>query len=148
MKAKIEDGVVSYVAQACGGDIRKAMNAVELLFSASGRKDGEVALTLADAKQITQRSAMRYDRAGDEHYERSVRAHEVHPAALTPTRQFTIWLRLSGGQRFAQRVPADSRSACEDIGLAYPQAVAIVKACVVSALQLGFRRRGFRWQTR
>ena len=67
--AKVEDGVLSYIAQACGGDIRKAMNAVELLFSASPRKDGCVALTLSDAKQITQRSAMRYDRAGDEHYD-------------------------------------------------------------------------------
>ena len=44
--AKAEDGVLSYIDWACGGDIRKAMNAVELLFSASPRKDGAVTLTL------------------------------------------------------------------------------------------------------
>ena len=134
--AKIEDGVVSYVAQACGGDIRKAMNAVELLFSASGRKDGEVALTLADAKQITQRSAMRYDRAGDEHYDdlsalmKSIRGSDPD-AAIHYLARF-----LEAGD-----LPSACRrilcSACEDIGLAYPQAIAIVKACVDSALQLG-----------
>ena len=136
VKAKIEDGVVSYVAQACGGDIRKAMNAVELLFSASGRKDGEVALTLADAKQITQRSAMRYDRAGDEHYDdlsalmKSIRGSDPD-AAIHYLARF-----LEAGD-----LPSACRrilcSACEDIGLAYPQAIAIVKACVDSALQLG-----------
>ena len=47
--AQVEDGVLSYIAQACGGDIRKAMNAVELLFSASPRKDGAVTLTLSEA---------------------------------------------------------------------------------------------------
>ena len=134
--AEAEPGVWEHVASACGGDIRKAMNAVELLFSASGRKDGEVALTLADAKQITQRSAMRYDRAGDEHYDdlsalmKSIRGSDPD-AAIHYLARF-----LEAGD-----LPSACRrilcSACEDIGLAYPQAIAIVKACVDSALQLG-----------
>ena len=134
--AEAEPGVWEHVASACGGDIRKAMNAVELLFSASGRKDGEVALTLSDAKQITQRSAMRYDRAGDEHYDdlsalmKSIRGSDPD-AAIHYLARF-----LEAGD-----LPSACRrilcSACEDIGLAYPQAIAIVKACVDSALQLG-----------
>ena len=133
--ASVEDGVLSYIAQACGGDIRKAMNAVELLFSASARKDGAVTLTLSDAKQITQRSAMRYDRAGDEHYDdlsalmKSIRGSDPD-AAIHYLARF-----LEAGD-----LPSACRrilcSACEDIGLAYPQAIAIVKACVDSALQL------------
>ena len=136
MTASVEDGVLSYIAQACGGDIRKAMNAVELLFSASPRKDGAVTLTLSDAKQITQRSAMRYDRAGDEHYDdlsalmKSIRGSDPD-AAIHYLARF-----LEAGD-----LPSACRrilcSACEDIGLAYPQAIAIVKACVDSALQLG-----------
>lgn len=51
-----------YVAQACGGDVRKAMNAVELLYEAASVQDGALTLTLSDARQVSQRSAMRYDR--------------------------------------------------------------------------------------
>ena len=62
-----EVGALEYIAGACGGDLRKAMNAVEVLFSA-GRPEGEnLPLTLADAKAVTQKSALRADRDGDNH---------------------------------------------------------------------------------
>ncbi len=67
--AVCENGALERIAQACGGDLRKAANAVELLFSAGRQPDGTVHLTLADATQLTQVSAMRYDRAGDDHYD-------------------------------------------------------------------------------
>ena len=60
---------MEYVAAACGGDLRKALNAVEVLFSAADPKARELTLTLADAKAVAQRSAMRYDRDGDNHYD-------------------------------------------------------------------------------
>ncbi len=60
----LEEGVTRRIAAACGGDVRKALNAVELLFSTSA---GQV--SLADARDVTQRSAMRYDRDGDEHFD-------------------------------------------------------------------------------
>ena len=105
--AQVEDGVLSYIAQACGGDIRKAMNAVELLFSASPRKDGAVTLTLSDAKQITQRSAMRYDRAGDEHYD-DLSALMKSIRGSGPRRGDSPFGAVSGGRRSAQRLPEDS----------------------------------------
>ena len=136
VKAKIEDGVVSYVAQACGGDIRKAMNAVELLFSASGQERRRGCAYPCGREADHQRSAMRYDRAGDEHYDdlsalmKSIRGSDPD-AAIHYLARF-----LEAGD-----LPSACRrilcSACEDIGLAYPQAIAIVKACVDSALQLG-----------
>ena len=61
----VEDGVADYIAQAVGGDVRKALGAVELLVSGAGT-DG---ITLADAQQAAQRSNMRYDRDGDSHYD-------------------------------------------------------------------------------
>ena len=143
VKAKIEDGVVSYVAQACGGDIRKAMNAVELLFSASGRKDGEVALTLADAKQITQRSAMRYDRAGDEHYDdlsalmKSIRGSD-------PRRGNSLSGAVSGGRRFAQRVPADSLLRVRGHWTCLSRRrLRLSRHALTVRCSWGFRRRGF-----
>ena len=133
---ELEDGVLGRIASACGGDVRKAINAVELLFSASRRSEGRIFLTLEDARAITQRSAMRYDREGDEHFDalsalmKSLRGSDPDAALHYLARLLEVGA-LTGACR---RILC---SASEDIGLAYPQAVPIVKACVDSALQLG-----------
>ena len=133
---ELEDGVLGRIASACGGDVRKAINAVELLFSASRRSEGRIFLTLEDARAITQRSAMRYDREGDEHFDalsalmKSLRGSDPDAALHYLARLLEVG-DLTGACR---RILC---SASEDIGLAYPQAVPIVKACVDSALQLG-----------
>ena len=67
--ADIEPGTAGYIASVCGGDVRKALNAVELLFSAAPREGDTIRLLRADAENITQRSAMHYDRAGDDHFD-------------------------------------------------------------------------------
>ena len=136
LNADVEPGTYEHIAAACGGDIRKAMNAMELLFSAGRRDKTQIHLTLDDAKALSQRAAMRYDRGGDEHYDdlsalmKSIRGSDPD-AALHYLARF-----LEAGD-----LPAACRrilcSVCEDIGLAYPQAIPIVKACVDSALQLG-----------
>ena len=136
LTADVEPGTYEHIAAACGGDIRKAMNAMELLFSAGRRDETQIHLTLDDAKALSQRAAMRYDRGGDEHYDdlsalmKSIRGSDPD-AALHYLARF-----LEAGD-----LPAACRrilcSVCEDIGLAYPQAIPIVKACVDSALQLG-----------
>ena len=136
LTADVEPGTYEHIAAACGGDIRKAMNAMELLFSAGRRDKTQIHLTLDDAKALSQRAAMRYDRGGDEHYDdlsalmKSIRGSDPD-AALHYLARFLE----------ADDLPAACRrilcSACEDIGLAYPQAIPIVKACVDSALQLG-----------
>ena len=127
-----EDGVLDHIAAACGGDVRKAINAVELLFSAS--ENGVI--TLADTKAITQRSAMRYDREGDEHYDilsalmKSLRGSDPDAALHYLARLLEVGDLIGACRRILC-------SASEDVGLAYPMAVPIVKACVDSALQLG-----------
>ena len=129
----LEAGVTERISTACGGDVRKAINAVELLFSAAGERE---AITLADAAAISQRSAMRYDRDGDEHYDilsalmKSLRGSDPDAAMHYLARL----LEVGDLQGACRRILC---SASEDVGLAYPQAVPIVKACVDSALQLG-----------
>ena len=129
----LEAGVTERISTACGGDVRKAINAVELLFSAAGERE---AITLADAAAISQRSAMRYDRDGDEHYDilsalmKSLRGSDPDAAMHYLARL----LEVGNLQGACRRILC---SASEDVGLAYPQAVPIVKACVDSALQLG-----------
>lgn len=136
VEADCPDEVVSLVAQGCGGDVRKALNAVELLFTAAPRIEGKVVLSPDDARAVTQRSAMRYDREGDEHYDvvsalmKSLRGSDPD-AALHYLARLLEAGDLPGACR---RILC---SASEDIGMAYPQAVSIVKACVDNALQLG-----------
>ena len=130
---EVEDGVTRRIAQACGGDVRKAINAVELLFSA-GASGGVI--TLEDAVLISQKSSMRYDRDGDEHFDilsammKSLRGSDPDAALHYLARAIEVG-DLTG---ICRRILC---SASEDIGMAYPQAVPIVKACVDSALQLG-----------
>ncbi len=136
VRIEAEDGVRAYIAASCGGDVRKAMNSVELLFSASRRKEGKVLMTMADARDISQRSAMRYDRDGDAHFDiisalmKSLRGSDPDAALHYLARLLEVGDLISACRRILC-------SASEDIGLAYPQAMPIVKACVDSALQLG-----------
>ena len=132
----VEEGVVPTIAMSCGGDVRKSMNAVELLFSSARQKEGKLLLTVEDAKAVAQKSAMRYDKEGDDHYDilsalmKSLRGSDPDAA-----------LHYLGRLLEAGDLPAACRrilcSVCEDVGLAYPQAIPIVKACVDSALMLG-----------
>lgn len=130
---RLEAGVAERISSACGGDVRKAINAVELLFSAAGDRDE---ISLEDASAITQRSAMRYDRDGDEHFDalsalmKSMRGSDPDAALHYLARILEAGDLIGASRRILC-------SASEDIGLAYPMAVPIVKACVDTALQLG-----------
>ena len=132
----LEDGVREHLASACGGDIRKAMNALELLSSAARRVDGKFFISLEDAQTAAQKSAMRYDREGDSHYDiasalmKSLRGSDPDAAVHYLARLLEAGDLITAIRRLLC-------SASEDVGLAYPQAVPIVKACVDSALQLG-----------
>lgn len=130
---EIEDGVIEHIALGCGGDVRKAINTVELCMLSTD--NGAVSLELAQL--LTQKSSMKYDRGGDQHYDilsafqKSIRGSDEN-AAL----HYLARLIVAGD------LPSICRRllviASEDIGLAFPNAVPIVKACVDSALQLGF----------
>ncbi len=135
-KVKCEDGVREQVASACGGDVRKAMNAVELLLNSAKREKGKLLVTLEDTETVAQRSAMRYDRAGDDHYDiasalmKSLRGSD-------PDAALHYLARLLEAGDLITAIRRILCSASEDIGMAYPQAALIVKACVDNALQLG-----------
>ena len=131
-----EDDVPRVIAQQCGGDVRKAVSACELLYEAADVTNGELLLKSEDALQVAQRSAMRYDKGGDAMYDcasalmKSLRGSDPD-AALHYLARF-----LEAGDLVTpcRRLLC---SASEDVGMAYPQAIAIVKACVDTAMQLG-----------
>ena len=136
LNAVAEEGALEYIAGACGGDIRKALNAVEVLFSA-GCPDGDhLTLSLEDAKMVTQKSALRADRDGDNFYDllsalqKSIRGSDPDAAC-----HYLARLLEAGQMQAACRRMMVIAS--EDIGLAYPLVIPIVKSCVDMALMLG-----------
>ena len=135
-KLELEEGVREHIASACGGDIRKAMNALELLASAAKKEQGKFLVSLDDAKTAAQKSAMRYDREGDAHFDiasalmKSLRGSD-------PDAALHYLARLLEAGDMTTAIRRLLCSASEDVGMAYPQAALIVKACVDNALQLG-----------
>ena len=131
-----DEAALAHIASSCGGDVRKALNAVEVLFTACAGQDGRVRITPADAEAVSQKSSMHYDREGDNHFD-SVSALMKSLRGSDPDAALHYLARLLE----AGDLPGACRrilcSASEDIGLAYPQAVSIVKSCVDAALQLG-----------
>jgi putative ATPase len=131
-----EPGVTVHIAAASGGDVRKAVTAVELLYTAARRDEKTVLFTLDDARAVSQRSAMRYDREGDAHFDilsalhKSIRGSDPDAALHYLAQLLEAGDLLSACRRILC-------AACEDIGLAYPQAIPVVKACTDTALQLG-----------
>ena len=136
LKAKAEDGALQYIANACGGDLRKAMNAVEVLFSAARAVDNSFTITLEDAKAVTQKSALRADRDGDNHYDllsalqKSIRGSDPDAAVHYLARLLEAGQMQSACRRLMV-------IAAEDVGLAYPMIIPIVNAAVDMALKLG-----------
>lgn len=136
VKISAKEDVISYIASSCGGDVRKAINAVELLSNSRKGSEKGIVFTLADAEQATQKSAMRYNREGDEHFD-ILSALMKSMRGSDPDAALHYLARLLEAGDLAGACRRILCSASEDIGLAYPQAVSIVKACVDSALQLG-----------
>ena len=128
-----DDEAFEYISTGCGGDVRKGINTVELCLLAANGNRIDVEL----AKQLTQKSAMKYDRDGDQHYDilsafqKSIRGSDENAALHYLARLITAGDMASICRRLLV-------IACEDVGLAYPNAIPIVKACVDSAIQLGF----------
>ena len=126
----------AHICSACGGDVRKSLNAVELCVLA-GEEDEVIRVDEELAKSLTQRSGARYDRDGDSHYDvisayqKSMRGSDVDAALFYLARLVEAGDLISACRRLVV-------CACEDVGLAYPQIIPIVKSCVDIAMQVGF----------
>lgn len=130
------DQAIKTICYGCGGDVRKALNSVELCVLSSEINDGKITILHETAEALTQRSAMRYDREGDDHYD-IVSAYQKSMRGSDPDAALHYLGRLLES--------GDLPSACrrllvcanEDVGLAYPQIIPIVKAAVDTALAVG-----------
>lgn len=131
-----EKGTVPYIAQACGGDVRKAMNAVELCVLSAPLADGKRTVTLETARALTQKSAMRYDRAGDDHYD-ILSAFQKSMRGSDPDAALHYLARLLEAGDLPSACRRLMVCAAEDVGLAYPMILPIVKSAVDMANMVG-----------
>ncbi len=136
-KVKAEEKALIHIARTSGGDVRKALNALELCFlTTAANVEGELLITEKTAEQATQKKVLRYDRDGDSHYDvlsafqKSIRGSDPDAAVYYLAKILSAGDMISACRRMLV-------IAAEDIGLAYPQAISVTKACVDSALQLG-----------
>ncbi len=136
IKITPEEGVVEHISFTCGGDVRKAMNTAELSFMAGTSSESGVSVTLENVKLLAQRSNMNYDRDGSQHYnilsalQKSIRGSDENAALHYLARLLEAGDLISAARRLLV-------IAAEDVGLAYPSAITIVKSCVDAAMQLG-----------
>lgn len=135
---KFEDSAVRHIADMSNGDVRRAINAVELsVYSSVPNKKKEIIVGLDLAQQASQKKAITYDKSGDNHYD-ILSAFQKSIRGSDPDAAVHYLARLVAAddlQSICRRIMV---IACEDVGLAYPTAVTIVKSCVDCALQLGF----------
>ena len=128
--------VVKKIAYGCGGDVRKALNSVENCYFAAPLKDGKKTITIESANELAQKSSMRYDKDGDEHYD-IVSAYQKSMRGSDPDAAIHYLARLLEAGDLPSACRRLMVCACEDVGLAYPQIIPIVKAAVDTALAVG-----------
>ena len=135
---KIDEDALTHLAASACGDVRKALNSLEVAILATPLdKEQNINITTDVAQAVTMKKAFRHDRDGDSHYDvlsafqKSVRGSDPDAALHYLARL----IEAGDIQSICRRILV---MAAEDIGLAYPNAITITKSCVDAALQLGF----------
>ena len=124
------------IAHGCGGDVRKAMNAVELPILVADVVDGVKKVSEESVAELVQKSAVRYDKDGDEHYD-IISAYQKSMRGSDSNAALHYLARLLEAGDLPSACRRLMVCACEDVGLAYPQLIPIVKSCVDIAQAVG-----------
>lgn len=136
-KISAEEDALLHIAEMANGDVRKALNSLELaVIYSHPDKDGGINITMDAAEQCTQKKAFRYDKSGDSQYD-VMSALQKSIRGSDPDAAVHYLARLIAAEDLQTACRRLMVIAAEDIGLAYPMAIPIVKACVDSALMLG-----------
>ena len=136
VKLDIEEDVFKRIESGCGGDVRKSLNSVENCFFATPTVDGKKNITTSLAKEFVQKSAVRYDRDSDEHYD-IISAYQKSMRGSDPDAALHYLARLLQSGDLPSACRRLVVCACEDVGLAYPQIIPIVKSAVDIAMMVG-----------
>ena len=131
-----DEDALDYLAQSAGGDMRKALGCLEFAVAAAPEEEGTRRIHLDMVQQVARRTAMRYDRDGDDHYD-ILSAYQKSMRGSDPDAAVHYLARLLEAGDLISACRRLMVCACEDVGLAYPQIIPIVKAAVDAATMLG-----------
>ena len=135
---RADDDALFHLSEKSGGDVRKALNALELAVNYTPPdENGVIVLTRDIAEQCSQKKAFCYDQKGDSHYD-ILSAFQKSIRGSDPDAAVHYLARLIAADDIQSICRRLMVIACEDVGLAHPTAITVVKACVDSALMLGF----------
>ena len=132
----IAPDALGYLAHSAGGGMRKALGNLEFAVTAAPVQDGRRTVTLDMVQQVAQHTAMRYDRQGDDHYD-IISAYQKSMRGSDPDAALHYLARLLEAGDLVSACRRLMVTACEDVGLAWPQIIPIVKAAVDAANMLG-----------
>lgn len=133
---RMDEDACAYLAESAGGDLRKALGCLDFAVTAAPVEEGARHITLDMIRQVTRRTAMRYDREGDDHYD-IVSAYQKSMRGSDPNAALHYLARLLEAGDLPSACRRLMVCACEDVGLAYPQIIPIVKAAVDAANMVG-----------
>ena len=133
---RMDEDACAYLAESAGGDLRKALGCLDFAVTAAAPEPEGKHITLDMIQQVTRRTAMRYDRDGDDHYD-IVSAYQKSMRGSDPDAALHYLARLLEAGDLPSACRRLMVCACEDVGLAYPQIIPIVKAAVDAANMVG-----------
>lgn len=134
----VDDDAMDHFAQGCGGDVRSALNALELaVLSTKESSDGTIRITRETAEECLQKKSYTHDKDGDAHYDvlsafqKSIRGSDANAALHYLARL----IEAGDLESISRRLLV---IAYEDIGLASPQAGPRVLGAIQTAERIGF----------
>nr|MDH3093654.1 replication-associated recombination protein A [Bacillus velezensis] len=134
----VDDDAMDHFAQGCGGDVRSALNALELaVLSTKESSDGTIRITRETAEECLQKKSYTHDKNGDAHYDvlsafqKSIRGSDANAALHYLARL----IEAGDLESLSRRLLV---IAYEDIGLASPQAGPRVLSAIQTAERIGF----------
>ena len=133
---EIEKAALQYLAESSGGDMRKALGSLEFAVTAAPQREGRRVIDIDMIQQVAKHTAMRYDKQGDDHYD-IVSAYQKSMRGSDPDAALHYLAQLLEAGDLVSACRRLMVCACEDVGLAYPQIIPIVKAAVDAANMLG-----------
>ncbi|WP_078545432.1 replication-associated recombination protein A [Litchfieldia alkalitelluris] len=134
----ISEEALSFVAHACGGDVRSALSAIELaVLSTDQDEEGSISIDVAAVEECIQKKSFAHDKDGDGHYDvlsafqKSIRGSDVNAALHYLGRLIEAGDLVSISRRLLI-------IAYEDVGLANPQAGGRALDAIMVAERVGF----------
>lgn len=140
----MDEDACAYLAESAGGDLRKALGCLDFVVTAAPVDETGKHITLEMIQQVTRRTAMRYDRDGDDHYD-IVSAYQKSMRGSDPNAALHYLARLLEAGDLPSACRRLMVCACEDVGLAYPQIIPSSRQQWTQPTWWVCRKPGSRW---